>query len=47
MVYPQMKFFEAIQKEFDYGALGKGSLVSNLADDPLKQLKKNMLKSIN
>lgn len=35
-----MKFFEALQKEFDFGALGKGSFVSNLADDPIKQLKK-------
>lgn len=39
-----MKFFEAIQKEFDYGALGKGSLFSSLVDDPLKQLKKEHVK---
>lgn len=42
-----MKFFEALQKEFDFGALGKGSFVSNLVDDPIKQLKKehtNILK---
>lgn len=42
-----MKFFEALQKEFDFGALGKGSFISNLVDDPLKQLKKehtNVLK---